>query len=154
LPARDTANHNMVRSESIGEMISTCSEEWRHETKVAYLLSLPLPQAQPANPFMGPDPKAHTRRTTAGIAAGWAGPGILGKACFVSRWKASQQLPEANSQRGRSPSSGYDPCPLPWPAISSAGLTGCTGKTAATMTTTLIMDAMIQDLGRQVQSVR
>lgn len=44
MPARDTANHNMVRSEFTGEMISTWSEQWRHETEVAYLLSLPLPQ--------------------------------------------------------------------------------------------------------------
>ena len=41
MPTRDPANHPMIRSELTGEMLSTWSEEWRHETEAAYLLSLP-----------------------------------------------------------------------------------------------------------------
>jgi len=42
VPARDFANHPLVRSEFTGQMISTHSEEWRHECEVAFLLAMPL----------------------------------------------------------------------------------------------------------------
>lgn len=42
MPARDFANHPLVRSEFTGQMISTHSEEWRHECEVAFLLAMPL----------------------------------------------------------------------------------------------------------------
>lgn len=34
----------MVLSELTGTLVSTWSEEWRHETEIAYLLAMPLPK--------------------------------------------------------------------------------------------------------------
>jgi hypothetical protein len=42
MPVRDVENHPLVRSEFTGQMISTSSEEWRHECEVTFLLALPL----------------------------------------------------------------------------------------------------------------